>query len=106
MDKKQVNINIDPTIKPLFADEVAVVSSVKQNNKEDKEKEGNLSLIFIDTFSQKAVARVVLSRITAKALVGILKKAIEELDKKVKTKGDLRDTMSLKSTSDPQSYIG
>ena len=104
--KPQLNINIDHSVKPLFADEVAVACSIKQEKDEKGKlrKEGFVSLMFIDIITQTTIARVTLSKITAKALWKILKNNVEDLEKKLISKGEVAP-VKIEDTSSKE-YIG
>jgi len=104
--KQQMNINIDPSVKPLYADEVAVACSIKQekDEKDNFKKEGVVSLIFIDIITQSTVARVTLSKTTAKALSNILKTNIEDMEKKLLSKVE-ETPIKIEGTSS-KDYIG
>ena len=86
--EQQVNINIDPSVKPLFADEVAVACTIKQEKDEkgNLKKEGFVSLIFLDMVTRSTVARVTLSKTTAKALSKLLKNNVQDMEKKLLSK--------------------
>ena len=104
--KQQMNINIDPSVKPLFSDEVAVACSIKQEKDEkgNFKKEGFVSLIFIDMMTQSTVARVTLSKMTAKALCKILKTNVEDMEKKLLSKTQ-EMSVKIEGTSS-KDYIG
>lgn len=103
---KELNIEIDPTVKPIFADEIIVAVNIKQEKKKGKlTKEGHLSLIFLDMFTKRAVSRIVISSNTAKALDNVLKINIERLEKELKSKTELKQPVKVETTS-TEKYIG
>jgi hypothetical protein len=106
MENQQMNFNIDPSVKPLFADEVAIACSIKQekNEKGEISKEGFVSLVFLDMVTKSTVSRVTLSKTTAKALSKILRTNVEALEKKILSKTD--DTKIKIEGTDSKDYIG
>ena len=104
--KQQMNINIDPSVKPLFADEVAIACSIKQEKDEkgNLKKEGFVSLIFIDMMTQSTVARIAVSKTTAKALCKILKTNLDDMEIKLKSKSK-EPSVKIDKTSS-KDYIG
>ena len=105
--KQQMNINIDPSVKPFYADDVAIACFIKQEKgKKGKEaKEGNVSLIFLEALGQSVVTRVTISKTTAKALASILKTNIEELEKKIDSDEEMSNQPQLYDTAS-SNYIG
>ena len=108
MENQNLNINIDPSIKPIFADEVVVARMVKQENRKSGKivKEGNLSLIFLDALGNKAVARITLSKTTAKSLAQVLKINVKDLEKELRNKKNLKHIPSSKESITNENYIG
>jgi hypothetical protein len=108
----QVNINIDPSVKPLWADEVIITRMVKQraDEKGKLEKDGNLALIFVDGFTKTAVARITLNKITAKALGNLILANVKDLEKELSKKIDLaKKNMSqsaIVASTAKSNYIG
>ena len=104
--KQQMNINIDASVKPLYADEVAITCTIKQEKEKDGKitKEGTISFVFLDILSQSAVSRITLSKTTAKALSKILNTNIEELEKRLQSKSEEKQENLSSSTSND--YIG
>ena len=83
---KKIKIKFKQNVNPLFADEVMVGIGVKATKRNERiEKEGYVRLGFIDMAKKEVFAEVILSRITAKALVEILKKNLEKLEKELKS---------------------
>ena len=60
-NQHQMNISVDSSVKPLYADEVSVSCPIKQEKDEKGtvSKEGNVSLIFIDALGQLNTLRLV-----------------------------------------------
>jgi len=104
--KQQMNINIDSSVKPLYADEVAITCTIKQEKNKDGKitKEGTVSFVFVDVLSQSAVSRITISKTTAKALSKILNNNLEELEKKLQNKNEEKQEKVSSSTSND--YIG
>lgn len=75
--------------KPLFADEVVLGVSVKASKEKDEkgriEKEGHMRFSFIDAIRGQIIAEVVLSSMTAKALLKILDRNLKKLDEELKS---------------------
>lgn len=86
-NEEQLNLKFVDT-KPIFADEVALMFKVKaiKNEKGDAEKEGVITLVFIDMMKQQVIGEFVISKSTAKALAKILPENIEKLEKQLKDK--------------------
>ena len=89
---------------PLFADEVLVSANIKAEQKEGKisEKEGFVSLIFVDRSNLQPITKIVLSKLTAKSLVNMLKNTIDQLEKELKKKS----VPIRKKEENTQSYFG
>ncbi len=101
-------INIDlakSNIKPVFADEVAVIVKMKaaKNQKGEIEKEGQIGMIFIDMLKQKPVGEFVVTKATARALSMVLSQNVDNLEKELKSK-ELPKAPQIKTTTDT-SYI-
>ena len=74
-------------IKPLFADEVAVVTPVRATKEKGQvRKEGHVVLIFMDMLSQQPVSKIVLSRTTAQSFSKILTNVLAKLEKDLKSR--------------------
>ncbi len=92
--------------KPLFADEVMVLRTVKQPPAGSKgEREGYLSFVFVDMTNQKPISKIVVSPSTAKAFAGIIVKELEALRQDLKGKGK-KKVEPKGSHSDHTGYIG
>ena len=109
MQQKQqnMNINIDSSVKPLYADEVGVTCTIKQEKSEKGivRKEGTVSLTFWDALGQGVVTRVTLTKTTAKALAGVLKTNVDELEKNIDSKEEIANFNNLGETKS-SGYIG
>ncbi|MDE1860518.1 MAG: hypothetical protein KGH72_02255 [Candidatus Micrarchaeota archaeon] len=105
-EQQPVNINMAKSkLKPVFADEVGIVLKVKANKNEkgDVEKEGHVELIFLDMVKQQPIGEYILSKSTAKALVGTLSQSLINLDKELANKS-MPKQPEIKTTGDA-SYI-
>lgn len=105
-NQSQLNINLAKSnLKPVFADEVAIALRIKasKNEKGQVEKEGHISLIFIDMMKQQPVGEFIINRITAKAFAQILTQNIAELEKQLSNK-DMPKPPEVKTTRDQTSY--
>lgn len=105
--QNKFQINLDPSVKPLFADDVVVAHTIKQHkdSKGKISKEGYVSLVFVDAMSQRAISRVTLSKTTARVLADVLKRDVENLEKELKSKKPMKAPMQIKGTAE-SSYIG
>lgn len=89
--EKSIAIDIKRTI-PIFSDNVIVANLIKTHDSEKKgkgkklQKEGYVTLIFVDTLSHSAVARIVVSKQTADALLKALDESLEKFDKELRSK--------------------
>ncbi len=99
---QSINIDLAKTnIKPIFADEVAVVVKLKASKSDDGkiEKEGQIGIIFLDMMKQRPIGEFVIARTTAKALSTVLLQNIATLEKELKSK-ELPKAPSIKTTTD------
>jgi len=107
MEKKQ--IQIQPRAIPVFADEAQVVAFMK-GNKDKKarfKKDGFVRLTFMDIHRRQTVADVVISPITAEAVMGIMANQLAELDKALKSKKMPKSKkVPVSRTTEEQRYIG
>jgi len=72
---------------PLFADEVAVLKGVKAIKEGNKvKKEGFIRLGFIDMVKKEVFVEIVLMPSTVRALIELLKRNLEELEKELENK--------------------
>ena len=83
---------------PIFADEV-MVSFVVKRDKEGKRKEGVVRLSFIDTMRKEVISDIVLTPVTAQALMKILENSLKKLDNALKGKLE-------KKEEEATTYIG
>lgn len=85
MNKVQENIS-KSDVKPLFADDVVVITPVKATKIGKKvRKEGHVVMIFMDMVSQQPVSKIVLSKTTSESLKNVLIKVLDKLDKDLKS---------------------
>jgi|GEM_PF-4448913 hypothetical protein len=100
MPDEQINLKFVDT-KPIFADEVALMFKVKaiKTDKGAIEKEGAISLVFVDMMKQQVLGEFVISKSTAKALAKILPENIEKLEKQLKEKS-MPEKVQLDTTYD------
>jgi hypothetical protein len=106
-EQPQVNINLARSkLKPIFADEIGIVTKVKANKNEkgEVEKEGHIELIFLDMVKQQPIGEFVISKSTAKALLGALAQNITNLEKELASKS-MPKQPEIKTTSGDSSYI-
>jgi len=69
-------------IKPLFADDVIVITPIKamKINKKVK-KEGHVVLLFVDMLNQQPISKIIISESTAESLKKVLIKVLNKLEK-------------------------
>jgi hypothetical protein len=86
MKKLQENLS-KSDIKPLFADEVIVITPVRAiKEKKTVKKEGHVVFVFMDMLSQQPIAKIVLSKTTAQSFNKILGNVLVKLEKDLKSK--------------------
>jgi len=106
MANEQLNINLAKSkLKPLFADEIALLVKIKAKKKDngEVEKEGHISIIFIDITKQQPIGEFVISRTTAKDFIINLNQTIINLDKELASK-DMPKPPEIKTTGRDTSY--
>ena len=84
--------------KPVFADEVMISLNIKKS-RDGKKKDAAVRMGFVDTLRKEIVSEVIMSPITAEALVVILQKSLKKLEDVMKGKIE-------KKTEDSTTYIG
>jgi len=109
MEKREIQIRSAPAVvKPLFADEVMVGVSIKASKDRDEkgriEKEGHIRLGFIDVMKGQMITEVVLSPMTAKALLKVLGDNLKKLDEELKS-GEPPKEVTPKVTTEELGYI-
>ena len=103
---EQQQINFNPSIKPIFADEVAIALKINAAKDENGNihKDSQIEIIFIDVMTHQAVGAFVITRNTAKSVLKILGQNIEALDKELKSK-EMPKQPEIKTTGDVFSGI-
>lgn len=90
---------------PLFADEVMLGVTLKASKEKDEtgriKKEGHVRLGFIDVMRGQMIAEVVLSSMTAKALLEILDKNLKKLDEELKSGEPPKEIVATATTEEP-----
>jgi len=109
MEKREIQIRSAPAVvRPLFADEVMVGVTVKASKEKGEkgriEKEGHVRLGFIDVMKGQMIAEVVLSSMTAKALLKILDDNLKKLDEELKSE-ELPKRVEVRATTEELGYI-
>ena len=84
--------------KPVFADEVMISLNIKKS-RDGKKKDAAVRMGFVDTLRKEIVSEVILSPITAEALVVVLQKSLIKLEDIMKGKIE-------KKQDDSTTYIG
>jgi PBP1b-binding outer membrane lipoprotein LpoB len=99
--QKPLNINFVDT-KPIFADEVALALKIKatKNDKGDIEKEGQITIVFMDMMKGQALGEFVINKSTAKSLVKALSETTANLEKQLLDK-TMPKQPAIKTTADP-----
>ena len=97
---------IQRRVVPAFATNVALEADIKANQKNKKEREAHVRLVFFDNKTKFTVSEVILSKLTAMELENglreILKKVTEALKKK-----ELPKMEKIKSEpAEKPSYLG
>ena len=107
--QKQVQIEMHPTVKPLFIDKAMVVIQLQASKEKDEtgkiRKEGHIRIGFIDEMKNQVIAEVVMSLMTAKSLTKILDDNIKRLDEELKS-GELPKVPTVTATTGVPEYIG
>jgi PBP1b-binding outer membrane lipoprotein LpoB len=98
--KQQFNVNFVDT-KPIFADEVALALKIKamKNEKGAVEKEGQITMIFMDMMKSQAIGEFVINKSTAKALLKALSETVTNLEKQLSDKS-MPPPPTIKTTAD------
>lgn len=84
--------------KPVFADEVMISLNIKKS-RDGKKKDAAVRMGFVDSLRKEIVSEVILSPITAEALVIVLQKSLTKLEDIMKGKIEKRQ-------DDSTTYIG
>ena len=92
--------------KPIFADEVIVVTPMKAVKRGKRtRKEGHVVLFFIDMLMKRAIAQIVLSPSTAYSLKEVLDKVLSNYERELKRKTKSRKKVSESGTQHKTKYI-
>ena len=89
MENEQLNANIATSkLQPIFADGSAIIMRVKtyKDEKGSIEKEGHIELILLDMLTQQPVGEFVISKNTARELIGGLSMNLANLEKELASK--------------------
>lgn len=106
MEKEENKIQLKTTAKPMFADEVIVGTMIKaMKQKDEVTKEAHVRLGFIDMTKREIFDEVILSPMTAKALVKILSENLSKLDEQMASKEIPKQPIQTKKTEE-LTYIG
>ncbi len=92
--------------KPIFADEVIVVTPMKAVKRGKRtEKEGHVVLFFVDMLLKRAIAQIVLSPSTARSLKEVLDRVLKNYEKELKRKGKAKKKRSEGEVQQKTKYI-
>jgi len=106
MANEQLNLNLARSkLKPLFADEIALLIRIKAKKKDngEVEKEAHISIIFLDVTKQQPVGEFVISKTTAKDFIVNLNQTLINLDKELASK-EMPKPPEIKTTGRNSSY--
>ena len=103
-EQKQVNLNFADT-KPIFADEIALAFNVNavKNEKGVIEKEGYVTILFVNAMTHKVVGEFVVGKNTAKSLIRVLSESVATLEKQLADKS-MPKQPEVKTTADTRMY--
>ena len=105
MERKKLELKAKGN--PWFADEVAVLKGVKAIKEGNKvRKEGFIRLGFIDMVKREVFAEIVLMPSTVKALIELLKRNLEELEKELESNEIKLPKATKISKTEDLTYIG
>jgi len=92
--------------KPMFADEVIVVTPMKaiKRGKQTK-KEGHVVLFFVDMLLKRAIAQIVLSPYTAYSLKEVLERVLSNYERELKRRGGMKKQKSVGEARQKTEYI-
>src|SRR3989338_2564715 len=80
MENKEMTLGGTPeAMKPVFADNILLTFQPEEST-DSKERHGHLRLTFTDMSRGQVVSEIVVSRIHAKKLVGLLQTKLSEID--------------------------
>lgn len=107
-EQQKIHMNLTTTeLMPVFADDVLVGQTIKQNKNHEGEleKEGVISFFFLDMITLKPVAKVVMSRLTAQNLCHILSDTLQKMVAELKSGKETKQQHSIE-TQEKHGYIG
>ncbi len=87
-DQQRIQMSVATTeITPVYADDVLIGQTIKQNKLPDGtlEKEGLITFFFIDMITQKPVAKIVTSRITAQQFNHLLGDTLQKMNTELRS---------------------
>ena len=91
---------------PAFATNVALEADIKANQKNKKEREAHVRLLFFDNKTKFTVAEVILSKLTAVELENGLRELIKKLDEALKKKELPKQEKIKTETVERPTYLG
>ena|SRR3989338_7391968 len=108
-EQQRIHQNLVNTeLVPIFADDVLIGQTIKQNKDKDGnlEKEGTISFFFFDMMTQKPVSKVVISRLTAQNLHKLLGDTIEKMNIEIKSNKETAVPVVIQTQDKHVGYIG
>ena len=106
MEKEKVKIQLKSTTNPMFADEVVVGMMVKAVKRgEEIKKDAYIRLGFVDMTKRQVFSEIVLSPLTAHALVRILEENLKKLEEELSSKEMPKQPVTTRKTEE-LTYIG
>ncbi|MBI4441685.1 hypothetical protein HY639_05945 [Candidatus Woesearchaeota archaeon] len=107
-EQQKIHANLTTSdLKPVFADDVLVGQTIKQNKLPDgkMEKEGVITFFFLDMMTQKPIAKVVISRLTAQNLHNLLGDTLQKMIEELKSEKETVHKVSIQA-QEKHGYIG
>ena len=104
----ELNLNIPPDVKPIYAGEVLVQTPIKykKSKKGRVEKFGFLKLIFYDPITNTVLANILIDSLAADALGDLLKKSANMLKNELKSDKSPKKIIEAPKKTDSGEYIG
>lgn len=106
-EQQKIHFNLTSTkLTPIFADDILIGQTIKQNKTKEGEleKEGVISFFFLDMMTQKPVAKVVISRLTALNFHHLLGDTLQKLNAELKSGKETKQQMQIQT--EKHEYIG